>query len=199
MADLLVDGTSDYATTGTPDTATPRSDGATGSDVNSETVNGSAAACVALQTLLGNALTLKGVSTDLVARLQRLVADDGSLYQGVAFPTVPPPQEGDVFWRSDLKTVYFFNSVTQNWMTVFEGSGISSLIHGLLSGLAADDHVQYSLVDGTRQYTGDVKIKKAGPLYRLKGTEGLAVDAALQESGGLLQVVKNTVRPVLAI
>jgi len=53
-------------------------------------------------------------------------------------------------------------------LKVYDGSGWNAVTinsdHGTLGGLTDDDHTQYSLVDGTRDFTGDV----SGPAF--KGT-----------------------------
>jgi hypothetical protein len=43
--------------------------------------------------------------------------------------------------------------------------------HGSLAGLADDDHVQYSLVDGARAFTGGVSINATTPLYTYGGLD----------------------------
>ncbi len=39
-----------------------------------------------------------------------------------------------------------------------------TLVHGELSGLADDDHTQYTLVDGTRAFTGNIQANASGTL-----------------------------------
>jgi hypothetical protein len=190
--DLRLAGDSDYTITGIPDTQTPASDGPTGTDVVAACFNGSLKAIVTLQQLLGNALLLKGTKADLVTRLQRLVDESGTVRKGVAFPTVPPPEDGDIFWRSDQKTIYFFNSAIQQWITVFGGAGGVTLLHSALSGLTTDDHPQYVLTDGTRLITGPQSVKASTPAFRIIGTEAQAKDFQFVEAAGVAKIQKNT-------
>ena len=186
---LTIEGDSDYHELGPPDTYTPRSDGA--SAVNAAVINGVAKAMVQLQTLLGNALTLKGVRTDLITRLAQNMADDGSLRNGIAFPSTPVPLVGDLFYRTDgAKTLYIYDGTT--WRTMFEGGGGGSIDHGVLSGLADDDHILYPLLAGGRDFTGNQQIQKAVPLFRWKGTEANAKEYGIFEDTGDFVIAENT-------
>jgi len=190
MSDLLIDGTSTYVSTGTPDTQTPRSNGVNGSFADAEIVNGSAKAVVDMQGLLGNALTLKGDKADLVARLARILHSDGSIRKGTSFPSSPVPVEGDMFYRTDTNTVYFYDGSA--WKTAFEGEGASTIDHGELAGLTDDDHTQYALADGSRIITGNQQFKKSVPILRIKGTEANAQEYGISEDTGNFILYENT-------
>ena len=190
MSDLLTSGTSDYATTGTPDTQTPRSNGVNGSFIDAEIVNGVAKAIVDLQTLLGNALTLKGQMSSLSSRLQRILEDDGAVRKGTSFPSTPVPVEGDIFYRTDLITLYTYDGST--WRTMFEGAGGTTIDHGSIAGLADDDHTIYFLIDGSRAATGNVQVKKSVPFLRMKGTEANAQEFAFSENTGDFYLYENS-------
>ena len=190
MADLLRDGISDFTTSGNPDTATPRSNGASGSEIAAENVNGVARAVTELQTLLGNALTLKGSVENLATRLARVLDAGGSIRRGTNFPSTPTPQKGDVFYRTDVETVYFFNGT--KWQTVFEGGGADTIDHGALGGLGDDDHPSYIKADGTRNFSGDQAVQKSNPAFRFIGQEAGAEDVRIVEAGGMLKFQRNT-------
>lgn len=171
MGQDLAAGLSNYHTTGTPDTGTPQSNGPSGSDGVAENVNGLYIAVPALQTLLGNALTLKGSVADLVTRLSRAISADGVLPKGTSFPA--SPIDGQLFYRTDQDIPYVYDSGSGTWKPGF-------------------DNVLYALLDGTRNFTGDVTIKKAAPGVRLIGTEGSAKDVLIRESAGVVTISKNT-------
>lgn len=169
----LTQGASDYTTTGVPDTKTTLSDGPTGNDGLAEQINGLYLAVPALQALLGNALTLKGSTADLVTRLSRVIGADGALAKGTSFPVSPAPIDGQPFYRTDLDLVYIYDSTTTTWKPGF-------------------DNPVFALLDGTRDFTGDIKIKKAIPALRLTGTEGSAKDLLIRENAGVLYFYDNT-------
>lgn len=171
MSNLTVSGDSDYSSTGTPDTFTAVSDGPSGTDAVAAHINGVATAITELQTLLGNGLTLKGSVADLVTRLSRIVGADGALVKGTSFPGTPI--DGQPFYRTDLNTLYIYDAGSTSW-TIGIDSGI------------------FALVDGTRDFTGDVKVKKSTPGVRLRGTETSAADVLLREDTGILYVYYNT-------
>jgi hypothetical protein len=59
--------------------------------------------------------------------------------------------------------------------------------HGALTGLTDDDHVAYALADGTRDFTGDVRILAATVQLRVEGSNdavGDMVNLALVNKGG---------------
>lgn len=170
---LTIDGESRYVETGTPDTYTPLSDGPHGSDGVAANVNGPADAVTKLQALLGNALVLKGTTQDLVARLSRVIGQDGALVKGTSFPVTPAPIDGQPFYRTDLNQVYIFDAGSGQWRIGF-------------------DNDLYALLDATRFFTGDVSIKKLNPAVRLIGTEANAKDYLVRESGGRLSTYVNT-------
>ena len=186
---LTVDGDSNYTTTGNPDTYTAVSDGSGGTEAVSEQINGVCQAVVELQALLGDATELKGSVADLVTRLARNLDTNGTLPKGNAFPTLPAPVEGQMFYRQDLDSLYIFNGVS--WLTVTQGTAQGTIDHGSLGGLLDDGHPQYLRTDGSRVETGDHEIKKNTPRLRLKGTEASAQEYALTESGGDLRLERN--------
>lgn len=189
MADLLIDGQEAWSVTGNTDTVTKRSDGKNGSDITAATVNGPALGVRAIQTVLGNALTLKGSVASLAARLAVALAADGALAKGITFPA--SPIDGQPFYRVDTNQLYIYDAGEPAWKTVFQGQDISTLDHGALGGLGDDDHPQYQLVTAARDFTGDVKVKKVTPSIRLTGTESSAKDIRLVENAGLISFQQN--------
>jgi len=171
VSNLTVDGDSDYSSTGTPDTYTPVSDGPSGTDAVAAHINGVATAITELQTLIGNALTLKGSTADLVARLSKVIHSDGAFAKGTSFPGTPI--DGQPFYRTDLNALYVYDAGTTSWT------------QGLDTG-------EFALIDGTREFTGDVKIEKATPGVRLRGTEASADDVLIREDTGVLYIYRNT-------
>lgn len=171
MSNLTVDGDSDYTTTGNPDTFTVVSDGPSGTEAVAAHINGIARAIIELQALIGNANTLKGTVADLVTRLSRVIHEDGALAKGTAFPGTPI--DGQPFYRTDLNVLYVYDAGSTSWTV----------------GVDTGDFVR---VDGTREMTGDLKIKKALPSLRLKGTEGSGQDVYIQENAGVLIFYDNT-------
>lgn len=170
---LTLDGLSDYVDTGTPDTFTPVSNGANGSDAIAENINGPCDAIRDLQLLLGNALTLKGSAASLVDRLSRAIGADGAWPKGTAFPVSPAPIDGQPFVRTDLNQVFIYDGDTASWVQPF-------------------DNLAYALLDGTRQFTGDVTVKKITPGVRLIGTEAGGLDYLIRENAGALITYRNT-------
>lgn len=171
MSNLTVDGTSNYHATGTPDTYTAVSDGPSGSEGLASHINGIAEAVRQVQLLLGNALTLKGSVADLVTRLSRVIAADGALAKGTSFPGTPV--DGQPLYRTDLNTLYIYDAGTTSW-TVALDSGV------------------FALADGSRNFTGDVTMKKSVPSVRMIGQEVGAADYKMGENGGVLTTWKNT-------
>jgi len=170
---LTVAGQSDYTTNGAPDTFTPVSNGANGTDGLAEHINGTADAVTKLQALIGNALTLKGSTADLVTRLSRSIGPDGALSKGTTFPITPSPIDGQPFYRTDLNQIFIFDSDSGQWLVAF-------------------DNALYAILDGSRFYTGDVTVKKSNPSIRLIGQEANAKDYLIRESGGRLSSYINT-------
>lgn len=81
MADIIVTGTSGYAT-GAIDTASTVVNSVTATDAVQP--NGLAAAVIQLETVLGLGTTLKGSGADLAARLAVALAANGTLNSGLA-------------------------------------------------------------------------------------------------------------------
>lgn len=171
--DLTVAGQSDYTATGVADTFTPMSNGSNGTDGQAEQINGPADAIRKLQLLLGNALTLKGSTSDLVTRLSRCVGPDGALPKGALFPVTPSPIDGQPFYRTDLNQIFIYDSTSGQWLVAF-------------------DNALYAILDGSRFYTGDVTVKKSNPAVRLIGQEANAKDYLIRESGGRITSYINT-------
>lgn len=173
MSNLTVDGTSTWKNGTGPDTASPLSNGSTGDFEVAEQVNGVVRAALDMQTVIGNPLTLKGTAADLASRLAVLLAANGSLQSGSVFPVSPPPVDGQLFYRNDLKTVYIYDLATGQWVFAF----VNNL---------------YALLDGTLNFTGPITIKSVTPGMRLIGQEASALDWTIRESGGLLRTLLNT-------
>lgn len=171
MSNLTVDGDSNYTDTGTPDTYTAVSDGPTGSDVVAAHINGTAKAVTLLQALLGNSQDLKGSVANLVTRLSLMIAPDGAFRKGTSFPG--SPIDGQPFYRTDQDIFYVYDATSTTWKSGF-------------------DNLSLALLDGTRDFTGDIKIKKAVPSLRLKGVEGSGEDYKIGENAGTLTTWKNT-------
>src|SRR3990167_8453763 len=133
MADLAT-GSSTWGA-GTADTHTAAGNGTGGTEVVAERFNGPGAAILGLQTILGNALTLKGSLANLATRLAVLLAASGGLNGGTAFPTSPTPTDGQLFWRTDLKQLFLYDGALAQWQRI---DGVND--HGLLGGLADNDH-----------------------------------------------------------
>jgi len=72
--------------------------------------NGMLQAIVAVENELG--LSLKGNAATLAARLARCLNADGSVRGGTTFPTSPTPLDGDLFYRTDIKTVFIYDAVS---------------------------------------------------------------------------------------
>ncbi len=69
------------------------------------------------------------------------------------------PTEGMHIYETDTDKEYkcTVGGATPTWVEV--GSGVSD--HGALTGLSDDDHTQYSLANGTRDFSNDVSINSA--------------------------------------
>jgi hypothetical protein len=63
--------------------------------------------------------------------------------------------------------------------------------HGTLAGLGDDDHTQYSLVDGTRSFTGGVTIDGGATALILDGAQG-NMDIKAEETTSLAGIVNST-------
>lgn len=72
--------------------------------VNDDDVNKLQNEVIAMQTYFGT--NPQGSKSDLTTRLAQLMATNGAIAQGVAFPT--NPVEGQLFWRVDLTTMYVY-------------------------------------------------------------------------------------------
>ena len=72
------------------------------------------------------------------------------------------------------------------------GGGGGSIDHGILTGLADDDHAAYVKEAGGRDMSGDQQMEKATPRFRFKGTEANAIEYAIGEDGGLFYLWENT-------
>jgi len=131
----------------TLDTFTSISDVVT--EILSAHQNGPASAIINLETEIGTGA--KGTSADLTARLSHILGGDGSLRKGTVFPSIPTPQDADLFWRTDLKQLYIFDGALAQFQRID-----STNDHGALGGLADDDHNIYLLTDGTREATGNL-------------------------------------------
>lgn len=71
------------------------------------------------------------------------------------------PSHGQQAFVKDEDVLYLYTGgdhATGTWTIIS-----STVDHGLLSGLADDDHTQYSLVDGSRDYTGNIGTSAAAP------------------------------------
>ena len=167
----LTQGETEYAATGVPDTFSVLSDGPTGNDGLAEQINGLYQAVTDIQTLLGSALTLKGTVADLVTRLGLVIGPDGALPKGTGFPG--SPIDGQPFYRTDLDLVYIYDATSTTWKPGF-------------------DNPAFALLDGTRDFVGDIKIKKTVPSLRLTGIEASAADYKIGETAGALTSWKNT-------
>ena len=65
----------------------------------------------AIETELGT--DVAGSATDLKTRLAVSLADSGAIKQGTAFPG--SPVEGQLFWRTDLQTLYAYSVSAAAW------------------------------------------------------------------------------------
>ncbi len=96
-------------------------------------------------------------------------------------PTSFAPAGGEIRINSSgaNDVLEFWDAQGSTWTTAASsGSGVSD--HGLLTGLADDDHTQYSLVTGTRAFTGPVGALAAGtiPEHFIRGVELSASQSA---------------------
>ena len=99
-------------------------------------------AMVAVQTELG--LNPAGAVTDVVTRLDQILADDGSLRQGSSFPG-SGELAGDLFFKTDEDVVYFRNNANNDWLAM--GQSLSNVIF----------HYQASLEEGNSTSNGEVR------------------------------------------
>ncbi len=116
----------------------------------------------------------------------RLAADDNDGFYGLNVKQTDDEQS-----YKGINTLAFEASsfyLTQNdpntdeAIVNFRGSGGGVTDHGALAGLSDDDHTQYTLVDGTRAFTGDQSVG-SNKLTNL-GSPTAATDAArLQDIG----------------
>ncbi len=65
---------------------------------------------IALQTYIGT--NPHGNKAELTTRIAQMMATNGAIAQGVAFPT--GPVEGQEFWRTDLTTLYVYGNSAWN-------------------------------------------------------------------------------------
>ena len=104
-------------------------------DVVAAHVNGLASAIIALETELG--VNPAGSVTDIVTRLAVNLHDDGGVLRGTSFP-VSPPLKLHLFWRTDLKQLYMYDTSIAQYQRVD-----ATNVHASLAALDADDHTQY--------------------------------------------------------
>ena len=104
-------------------------------DVVAAHVNGLASAIIALETELG--VNPAGSVTDIVTRLAVNLHDDGGVLRGTSFP-VSPPLKPHLFWRTDLKQLYMYDTSIAQYQRVD-----ATNVHASLAALDADDHTQY--------------------------------------------------------
>ncbi len=77
---------------------------------------------IALQTYIGT--NPHGSRADQTTRIGIMMATNGALAQGSAFPT--GPVEGQEFWRTDLKTLYVYDSTAVAWVS--QGQSLSNTV-----------------------------------------------------------------------
>lgn len=135
MAELTT-ALSTYAA-GPADTALTLSDGV-GNFMLAQHINGGLSAIVAMQAALGTGNALKRSKATLAVRLDTCLNANGAINGGTAFPVVPTPVDGQLFWRTDLKQFYVYDGALAQWQRI---DGVND--HGLLGGLGDDDHSQY--------------------------------------------------------
>ncbi len=82
---------------------------------------------IAMQTYFGT--NPQGNKSDLTTRIGQMMATNGAIAQGVAFPT--NPVEGQLFWRTDLITMYVYGSSAWN----SQGQSLSNVIFVLTATL----------------------------------------------------------------
>ena len=104
-------------------------------DVVAAHINGLASAIIALETELG--INPAGSVADLVTRLAVNIHDDGGVLRGTSFP-VSPPLKLHLFWRTDLKQLYMYDTSIAQYQRVD-----ATNVHASLASLDADDHTQY--------------------------------------------------------
>jgi hypothetical protein len=88
-------------------------------------VNNPVGAIVAIQHALG--ITPEGTAADLTARLSILLAGDGGLPRGTAFPIAPTPVP-QFFYRTDLDTVYSYNVGTGSWVAFLTSATLGAYV-----------------------------------------------------------------------
>jgi len=130
MGDLKTEDTSYPATLDTRTLIADSTD-----DVVAAHVNGLASAIIALETELG--VNPAGSVTDIVTRLAVNLHDDGGVLRGTSFP-VSPPLKLHLFWRTDLKQLYMYDTSIAQYQRVD-----ATNVHANLAALDADDHTQY--------------------------------------------------------
>lgn len=161
MADLSVTGSSTYSA-GPIDTYTALSNGNNGSEILAEHIMGALDAVTKVESALGTGNAIKGNKSTLAARLDQMISADGGVGNGTAFPSSPTPVNGQLFFRTDLKQLYIYDSALASWSRI---DGVND--HGLLGGLGDDDHPQYLRTDGVV------------PLARMQRTEASAQSGAV--------------------
>jgi hypothetical protein len=98
-------------------TLTDKEDLAEQSDINKMK-----AAIEAVQTELG--VDVAGSKTNLDARLDQCIAENGAMRSGTSMPVSPTPQDGDFFYRTDQNVMYIYNGST--WDA--QGQSLSNVI-----------------------------------------------------------------------
>jgi hypothetical protein len=107
-------------------------------------INKIKAAIEAVQTEIGT--DPAGTLATLKARLAIMMATNGALAQGTAFPTTPTPVEGQVFYRTDENTPYVYNG--SDWIP-FVGSSVQIFTSsGTFTASGGIDRVYLTMVGG---------------------------------------------------
>jgi hypothetical protein len=87
----------------------------------------------AIESELGN--DPAGSMTDLKSRIAIALAANGAIAQSTSFPTSPTPVEGQVFYRTDLNTMYVYDGA--NWLAL--GGSLSNYLFQWM-GMVDDDN-----------------------------------------------------------
>jgi len=100
------------------DTFTPLTNGA-GSDIMAEHINGIAALGILVEAMLGQGI--EGSAASLTARLAVNLGADGGINSGIAFPTNPPPVNGQFFTltTSNPPQTFRYNLTLAQWQPLF--------------------------------------------------------------------------------
>jgi len=174
---------SDYPTA--IDTAEQQTDGASGTLADANWANDVTSALTAIEGELGT--DPAGTLSTVAARLVTLIAAGGGITAGTT-ANRPTAAAGTyrLYWNTTLNRL----ELIKDDASVTAIAGVTD--HGGLTGLPDDDHTQYGLVAGSRNYTGDTTIEKASPALRLKGTETSAKDVRWYEDAGTLYLQEYT-------